>query len=268
MRKWICVLGGFLCYMLCMFPVRADVIWEPRDSFYEEHSSECEHVGRVFTANGPDGVVILYASPVSGREVVTWENGTEAYISFSYEDEKGTVWGVYEDLLGNSRTGWMPMEYMDVVYDSISFAEEYGAEFQAQDGTPDEQYLWKSVYFWDYPAAPGHYMTTLQDHLPEYHGIYVDDEGHKWGHVGYYFGHRDFWICLDQPDAEMDVLYPGEAPGIGETQPVEKNFAQDRITPEEGGSMVMMAIIAVLLVVAATGILLLMLKRRGKPNRS
>lgn len=263
MKKWICILGGFLCYMLCTFSVRADVIWEPHDSFYEEHFSECEYVDRVFTANGPDGVVILYASPVSDRKIATWENGFKAYISFSYEDENGTVWGIYEDV-GNSKTGWMPMEYMDVVYDRISFAEEYGAEFQVQDGTLDEQYLGKSVYFWDYPAAPDHYLVTLEGYLPEYYRTYVDGEGHTWGNVGYYFGHKKVWICLDQPDAEMDTLYPGDAPGIGEVQPEEKDFSQDRITPEgDGGGMAAIVAAAVLLVVVVTGILLLTLKRKG-----
>lgn len=263
MKKWICILGGFFCYMLCMLPVRADVIWEPRDSFYEEHSSECEYVGRVFTANGPDGVVILYASPVSDREVDTWDNGFTAYISFSFEDENGTVWGIYEGG-SNSRTGWMPMEYMDVIYDNISFAEEYGEEIQEQFGTPDEQYLGKSVYFWEYPAAPDRYTVTLENYLPEYHRTYVDSEGHTWGNVGYYYGHKNVWICLDQPEAEMEELYPGGTPGIGEVQPVEKNFSRNRITPgEDGGNMAAVVGAAVLLVVIVTGILLLVLKRKG-----
>lgn len=264
MKKWICFLGGFLCYMLCAFPVRADVIWEPRDSFYEENASECEYVGRVFTANGPDGVVILYASPVSDWKIATWENGTRAYIYFTYEDKNGMVWGIYEDT-ASSKTGWMPMEYMDVVYDSISFAEEYGADFQIQDGTPDDQYVGKSVYFWKYPAAPDPYPVTLDSYLPEYHRIYEDSEGHTWGNVGYYYGHKNVWICLDQPDAEMDELYPDKTPGIGESQPVEKDFTQDRITPEGAyGSLTAIVAGAVAMVVAATGILLLALKRKGQ----
>lgn len=249
--------------MFCVLSVQADLIWEPRDSFYEEHSSECEYVSRTFTANGPDGEVIVYESPVSDRVIARWENGFTAYISFTYEDRNGTVWGVYEEL-SDSRTGWMPMEYMDVVYDSISFAEEYQADFVAQEGTLDDQYQEKSIYLWEYPGSKeGYSMMTESSYMPEYHRTYVDSQGHTWGNVGYYFGYKNGWICLDQPDAEFDTLYPDGAPGIGEGRPEEKHFTADRITPgTNGNSLVVIVVVAVLLVALVTGILLVILRRK------
>ncbi len=260
MRRWSVFGGAVLCCMLWALPVRADVIWEPQDSFYEKHSSECEYVGRTFTANGPDGEVILYESPVSGKVVDRWENGFTAYISFTYEDKGGTVWGVYEEY--GDQTGWMPMEYMDVVYDSISFEEEYAADLMEQSGGLDKQYLGTSVWFWPYPGASEGYESKVQNDVPGYHRTYMDSQGRTWGKVGYYFGHKDFWICLDQPDAAFDALYPDGGSGIGDTQPKEKDFAAERITPSSKQSMTVLLVI--LLVAFVTGATTLMVSRESK----
>ncbi|MDE7251897.1 MAG: hypothetical protein K2O32_03010 [Acetatifactor sp.] len=264
MKKWIAFLSGCLCYMFCVLPVQADVIWEPLDSFYEKHSSECEYVSRTFTANGPDGEVIVYESPVSGREVARWENGFKAYISFTYEDENGVVWGIYEEQ--GSKTGWMPMEYMDVVYDAISFAEEYEADITAESGALDEQYLGESVRFWRYPGATEGYEATVESYVPEYHGIYVDSQGHRWGNVGYYFARRNFWICLDQPGADFDTLYPDGTSGIGVTQPEEKDFPAERIVP--GGGQNKLILIAIPLVILVTGVAIVILRREYKKRNN
>ncbi len=261
MKKRICVLGVFFCCMLCVIPAQADTIWEPQDSFYEDHASECTYEGRTYTANGPDGVVILYASPLSDRKIDTWENGFEAYISFTYEDKQGTLWGVYEQ---DRKSGWMPMEYMDVVYDHISFEQEYGAEIQEMYGTLNEQYMGKEILLWEYPGSPYQSAMTVRDRLPYYHTTYEDSVGHLWGSVGYYYGYKDVWICLDKPDGGMDALYPDTAPGIGESQPVEKEFDGERITPQgREGNVAALAAVMVLAVVLVTGGLLFALKKRG-----
>lgn len=261
MKKWLAALSVFFCCMLWVLPVRADVIWEPRDSFYEGHASECEYVGRTYTANGPGGKVILYESPVSARKVATWENGHTAYVSFSYEDEKGTLWGVCEE---GDKSGWVPMEYMDVVYDNVSFAQEYAAEIREGSGALDAQYLDKEVYFWNYPASPGRFSVKVTDRLPEYHRTYTDSQGHTWGNVGYYYGHKDFWMCLDVPDAGPEALYPEGIPEIGTSGPEEKDFTGGPITPAGGqGKTAMLAAGMVLLVVLLTAVLLVVLKKRG-----
>lgn len=262
MRKLICVLGAVICFMSCAVSALADVIWVPEDSFYVEHASECTYEGRTYTANGPDGVVILYASPQSSQKIDTWENGHTAYISFIYKDKRGTLWGICEE---DHKSGWVPMEYMDEIYDNVSFAREYESEIQEQDGALDGQYMGKDIYLWEYPASPDPSVMTVSDNVPEYYRVYEDSAGHSWGYVGYYYGYRDKWICLDAPDAGMDVLYPDTAPGIGETRPVEKDFTGERIVPEEGqGNAVALAAGMVLLVVAITAGLLFALKQKGR----
>lgn len=260
MKKWFAVLSVFFCCMLWVLPVRADVIWEPRDSFYESHTAECKYVGRTYTANGPKGEVILYESPVSAKKVATWENGHTAYVSFSYEDEKGTLWGVCEE---GDESGWVPMDYMDIVYDNISFAQEYAAEIRKESGTLDERYMDQDVYFWRYPASPASFTMKMTHHMPEYHRIYTDSQGHTWGNVGYYYGHKDFWVCLDAPDAELGALYPEDAPEIGTSQPEEKVFTEEPITPEGGKDKTMKVAVIVLLTVILTAVFLFAQKKWG-----
>ena len=163
MKKLFIILGGLLWCMLCKFSVKADVIWTPDDSFFEKHESQCTYVNRRFTANGPDGVVILYQSPELPVETARWKNGERYYINFTYEDGDGVVWGVYEN---GGTHGWMPMEYMDVVYDTISFEEEYKDQIVEESGALDGAYLGKEIYKWSYPGAETGNYFKLDEQYP------------------------------------------------------------------------------------------------------
>ncbi|MDE6419402.1 MAG: hypothetical protein K2K87_02615 [Lachnospiraceae bacterium] len=266
MKKWIGFFGIVFCFLLCGNSVQADVIWEPMNSFYEEHSSECTYVNRQYTANGPDGVVILYESPESAKVVTTWENGRRTYIAFTYEDAQGIVWGISDD----EQTGWMPMDYMKVVYDSISFQEDYDDQIVSQDGSLDEQYRNDTVYFWKYPGSENCSSMNLQDweYLPDYSSLFTDEVGHRWGYIGYYYGIRSKWVCLDAPTADYAALYPDGAPKIGKEDDAQsqepENSGTDRIAPQTNDKSVMIVVALVALVVAATAVLLVILKKRDK----
>lgn len=270
MKKWLCLLGTVICFLSCTFVVRADVIWLPMDSFYEENASGCTHVNRIFTANGPDGVVILYESPKSPKVITTWENGFQACISFTYEDEDGILWGIYDN---HKQTGWMPMEYMELVYDHISFVEDYGEEIVGQKGSLGEQYQGKSIFQWKYPGSKEHYSLTLHDPL-EYNQVYVDEKGHSWGYVGYYYGGRNIWVCIDQPEAEYEQLYPDGAPQIGKAAEEVKTEYRDaqmqeakRIVPKANQGTIAILAVLVALVVLVTAVLLVVLKK-GKATEN
>lgn len=276
MKKWVCFLGTAFCFLFCTLSARADVIWEPEDSFYEKHSSECTHVGRQYIANSPDGVVILYESPESAKEVATWENGKQVYISFTYEDARGIVWGIND----SEEIGWMPMEYMKVVYDSISFAEEFGDQIVSQTGSLDEQYENDIIYYWKYPGAESFGSIDLQgwDYLPEYHSVYTDETGHSWGYIGYYYGTRSVWICLDAPTADYAALYPDGGPAIGkddtelypkrtpavgkENAAAAQNRDVERIVPKTNDRMVVIVVVLVAAVALVTAALLVFLRKR------
>lgn len=285
MKKWLCLLGTVICFLSCTSFVKADVIWQPMDSFYQENESKCTYVNRRFTANGPDGVVILYESPKSPKVVTTWENGFEAYISFTYEDEDGVLWGIYDDF---EQSGWMPMEYMEVIYDHISFFEDYGEEIIEQRGTLEEQYQKESVCIWSYPGATECYPMSIQSDLPTYNGVYTDEMGHSWGFIGYYFGRRNAWVCLDQPTADYEQLYPDGGPQIGTAKEEEKTQPQntegqsqnqetpsqssesqktERIAPKQGYRTIVVAAVLVGVVVLVTAVLLVILKKGGSVKK-
>ena len=271
MKKILFVMAGMVCAMLCRISVKADVIWEPEDSFYHRHAEECTYVNRVYIANGPDGEVILYKSPEMPITVTTWENGYRVGILYIYEDADGVSWGICDDYQGT--VGWMPMEYMEPEYDSISFQEENADKIVRENGALDDKYIGETVLFWKYPGSEVYTEMTADSYTPEYQSLYVDGNGKKWGCVGYYFGHRNVWICLDDPTADLEKLFPEGVPAI-DISPASDAGRKDgvrgaqsggrkRIVPKINQGTVALAVILVVLVVAATGGLLAASKRKA-----
>ena len=86
MKKCLSILSTLICCMLFVLPVHADIIWEPDDYFYNQHASDCTYVNRMFTANGPDGVVIVYKNPESPQIITQLDNGFQTHISYTYTD--------------------------------------------------------------------------------------------------------------------------------------------------------------------------------------
>ena len=65
-----------LIFVLALTPaVRADVIFEPQDSFYWEHRGECQYLSRSYYADGPENVAEIYRSPESAAVVERVKNG-------------------------------------------------------------------------------------------------------------------------------------------------------------------------------------------------
>ena len=113
----------------------ADVVWEPRNSFYETHHSQCTYLGRSYYANGPDGFVTLWDAPGGSTVAAQYENGTALSVYWTYKN-----WGCITVWEGKNReevSGWVPMEQLYLIYDHISFEEEYGAYFKPYDGQFD-----------------------------------------------------------------------------------------------------------------------------------
>ncbi|MCI9189679.1 MAG: hypothetical protein HFH84_08615 [Lachnospiraceae bacterium] len=294
MRKIVYVLAGLLCCLLgSSFSARADVIWEPEDSFYWKHAEECTYVSRMYTTNGPDNKVISYKSPELPQEVDTWENGVRVQILFTYEDSYGNLWGIYDDYRGT--TGWIPMEYMELVYDSIAFREEHEAQIIGDVGDLDEKYVGETIYLWEYPGSEEYTSMEVSDYTPEYRGIYVDGNGKRWGCVQYYFGIKNTWVYIDEPTADFEQIFPEgvdwadadrkaeegltesreentpegqEAESRqAESQKTEKSGRQDsregsadRIVPKLNRNLVTAAVVLVISVVAVTAALLVKLK--------
>lgn len=264
MKKYLFVLYILLCCALFVLPVHADIIWEPDDYFYNQHALDCTYINRMFTANGPDGVVIVYKNPESPQIVAQLNNGFKTYISYIYTDSDGILWGIYE---GSDKTGWLPMDYMEVVYDSISFVEDYSAELIHESGELDNTYQNKDIYLWNYPGSESFYIIQANDSMPSYDSVYVDEESRRWGNVNYYFGYKDVWICIDQPTSDFTALYPTGAPSrntsqTDNTQTATNSSTAKRIVPKQNTAVVTLTIILVLAVVLATAGLLIKFKRK------
>ncbi len=266
MKKMMSILTVMLFWMLCVVPVRADMIWEPNnDDFYVNHRDSCHYVNRNYTADGPEDKVIVYKSPENPAVVTTWENGHVANIYYTWTDENGIVWGMNNNWETNE-TGWMPMEYMDVVYDYICFEEEFGEHFVEETVTISEEYANISVYFWSYPGAETYLEIPMPENaadMPQCSKTFVDEEGRKWGYIGYFRGTRNKWVCLDEPAGDVKILYPEEAPVRTPQAVTEGTFSEEeRITPSADGGTMGLIICLVLGVCGATGGALLGMKKK------
>ena len=258
MKKTIRLYMVLFSILLCGQTVQADVIWEPDNTFYEKHRDECEMVDRSFVANGPNGKVIVYKSPENPIEVDSMQNGDTTWITWTYTDADGVVWG----FPNNSESGWVPMDYMNVIYDYISFEEEHVNEFVQETGNVDESYMGKRIFLWNYPGSEDFTELDLSGDwatwMPEYNTTYVDEEGRTWAYCVYYYGMRNFWVCLDNPEADFSTLYGTEIED--EMTPVEDTAP---IVPKGNQKLGFIgAGIGVVMVV--TGIVLIKMKKKSR----
>ena len=262
MKRLFCWICAVMMLMGCIVSVSADVIFEPRDSFYESHREACERHERSYTAAGPNGDVTVYESPESDKVKATYTNGEVLYISYLYTDPNGIHWGYYENW-ETDVSGWVPMDYLELIYDGISFEEEFGHLFLKEEGTLDAKHQGKIIRFWKYPGSQDYIEWTVEgDYMPVYQTVYTDANGVHWGREDYYMGIRGYWINLDEPDVEY---VPTESAEPEQTEPQEQTQPVEEIKPAEPEGLrtgMLVAVIAVVAVAAVTVVLLVVLKRK------
>lgn len=254
-----------LAALLVPMSVRADVIYEPFNDFYEENRDTCTYVGRSYTTNGPNGTVTLYRSPANPGVEKTYSNGIALYVSYTYQTADGILWGCCDNW-DDDVTGWAPMEYLELIYDEQSFTEEYGDQFTPVQITLDAAELTgKTVYFWEYPGSCDHIAVELSaDYRPDFQESYIDGNGVQWLRCGYFMGIRGKWINLNDPTADYETLFPdaGEETAPTETELIITEQAVE-IKPA-GKSEKIIVIVAVAAVVAITAVMLVLLKKKQK----
>ena len=191
-----------LSFLLAMSAL-ADVIYEPDDDFLRKHEDECYYEDRVYIASGANGYASAKNNPTSKK--AEWEipKVTEVYISFVWGQDGG--WGLKDS------HGWISMSELTVKYDGISFAQEHGGEFLYLDEWEFLDLTGRDcLHLWRYPGDTEPFNTLSgsgEDYWwgwpPEemsFNTIYEDPAGRRWGYVNYYYGLRDFWVCLTAPD--------------------------------------------------------------------
>lgn len=253
-------------------PARADVIWEPNNTFYKTHQNQCRNVpGRAYYANGEEGFVTLWTAP--GGSTVAWqlENGEKLYIQWLYED-----WGYAEK---GEDGGWVSMEDLLLVYDHISFAEEYGGQFRDYDGEfANYDGDAAGIAFYEYPGASEvvsywdlsewreilDNLTGTADQDSYIQSVFVDENGLTWGFVGYMYGRQNAWFCLDDPEGD------GEAVGEESVFPI-RQVDEPELVPPQPPVRPAVSYVPYLLVgavVAVTAILLAVFFRKRIKNKN
>ncbi len=235
--------------------VSADVIFEPTDDFYTKHSSECQLVERYFTATEDTHSVTAPDNTGTDSEL---QKGQRLYISNSYTDDSGTVWGLIQF---SDATGWIPMGYLEVSYDAVSFNEEFESQFytDTNDLRITENKLDKLV-FWDFPGSESYTEMEPWDNSYQDMGFshsYTDPDGTVWGYVGYFYGMRG-WINIGNPSSpeapfvlerENEILYP-------------ESLYNDNEPSDEGFSPIWIAVILVAAVCSGTAALIAVLTKK------
>ena len=271
-------LMNFTLALLLVFnliiPAYADILYIPEDPFLEEYLNESQRMDRSFQALTE---VTVYESPESDKKMGTLAKDEPIFIYYVFTDAQGNQWGYCERYETETYTlefsGWLPMAYMELVYDYISFNEDYSDTFLQQTGQLGDEYASETVWFWNYPGSETGETFDMAawaaDYLPEYDTVYQDGEGRSWAYVGYYYGRRHFWICLDDPTSDFAALYPDGATEVEITEPdeTEPTLPAEKIVPEPSASTKLLRTgisFAVLICVSATVVLLVKMKEKEK----
>ena len=232
--------------------VRADLILEPEDQFYQAHADQCEYVNRSYYT---DGSVDFWTAP-NGRKKGSFPADTRLQITHVYTDSQGAQWGVFLE----QESGWVLMADVYLDYDSRQFREDHEEEI-----LPGEEQVLaegEKVVFWSYPCSGENWGTEeLQQEL-KFSEFYTDDQERLWGNVGYYMGSRDFWICLSEPGnqeipmEEEPPKVPGQAVVIqGQTAEQGNAVSEETLEKikEQGSLPVWIFALPALLTVAVAG---------------
>ena len=268
MKRLLSVFFAWTLLLSMSFAAHADVIWIPRNSFLEGHMEQSERTDRAFRALTE---VTVYESPESDKELWKIPEGESVWIYYTYKDPDGNLWGCTENP-ENGAAGWFPLAYAELVYDFISFEEDFGHSFLAleEPGQLSEEYRNSVVFFWDYPGSESFTEFDMAswagESLPEYFTVYQDTLGRQWGYVNYYYGLRNFWICLDDPTADYDTLYPaGTTPEVAATQPDETEATLPAVEIKPASTRIPAGLtVAIIGCVCVTTALLIRMKKKSK----
>lgn len=274
MKRFLTIAMTLALALSLAAPACADVLWEPDNGFYQNHSGECTYLGRAYYANGEEGFVTLWDAPNGWSAAGQYENGEKLWVYWTYRD-----WGCvsrWED--GRELSGWVPMEDLALVYDYLSFAEEYAdrikpydGEFGSYDGDA------AGVAFYEYPGAPevkqywdftewseilGN-LTGETGGSSDIQSVFVDENGLTWGFVGYMYGRVNAWFCLDDPEGDGEAA---EGESVFPTRQVDQAELIPARTPT-AASLPARAYVPFLLVgavVIATAVILAVFFRKKK----
>ena len=154
------------------------------------------------------------------------------------------------------------MPYLYLRYDNAAFREDFGDKVESEIGQLDSSYEEKTGYFWRYPGSDSGEEFKIDTNHLQYNATFVDEEGRTWGYVGYYFGRQNSWICVHEPTATFEELYPEGAP-VRDTSVMEE-YTGKRIIPRVG---ILFVIGVVVIVTVVTTVALLIYMKKSKRRK-
>ncbi len=263
MKKLLSILLAAIFVMSCALSASADVIFEPDDDFYSRHSDECVLVERYFIATE---TVYTVNEPNSDNIYGKLSEGDEVHISYTYEDKNGIVWGL---ISFSEVSGWIPMGYLEVVYDNVSFVEEFGDKFVEPDSVDElfnaELSNTDAIVFWEYPGSDSYWTSEgWKDSYSDIGFLYLFNDANDttWGYVAYFYG-RSGWVCIDNPSS-TEVVSPLER----DSQNIYYGSVLDDDSAVVSGnsSAVWIAVILVCAVCAVTAVLIVIFAIKKKKS--
>ena len=251
-----------VCLTACVGGALADVIWEPRNNFYEKHKSEMVYDNTLYIVNGEKGYGEFADSPDSSEIKFTIKNGERVQMLFTYKSD-GDTFGVCEVQSdgGEAVGGWINLKDTINVYGAEEFEAEYAKDIKAYSGEPVKSADGDKVYFYTYPLS-GEVAWSMDtdggiDPI-DVTSVYTDSDGRTWGYVSYYFGARGVWICMSEPSN-------GNLPDT-----LKKDYSDKIITPAEslpkpqGGGGTMAIVLALAAAVCAAVIIIVFWRKKAK----
>ena len=218
-----------LLLTLCLIPAAfADVIFEPRDKFYEKHREDMQYADKVYIANATANG---YESPEDDDVLLTASDGTRLYISFVYTDANGVEWGVYD---WDTTTCWFRLDELEPVYDTRDFINDHKDEFtEYADQLAEVPLDGGEMPLWKYPGSEEQYGSVYLDeyftHADYASFVYTDHEGRAWVYFPYVFG-MEGWANAADPLNHTPVVFDANAPA--ETPaPTEEPAAEPTAAP-------------------------------------
>lgn len=206
-----------LAALLCP-AVYADIIATPhRNTFFNDHFKECEYVDRNYTVSE---TVAVFSSPEHKKILGHIEAGSIININHVYTAPDGVQWGI--SLTDGYTDGvWMLMSKLTVVYDYISFEEQYGHTFTAYDAAkhvlPEG-----AICLWTYPNSGVVARYSGQPDDAEYIAavvkgidkVYTDEAGISWGFITYYYGIRNTWVAFADVTEALETAVTHSPPRL------------------------------------------------------
>lgn len=260
-RKLLALLTALLLMVMMATPAFADVLWMPRENVSYDYDKV---LNRVFFTNGGDGYVTVYTAPGSMSKVTNLANGTRFCVVYTREEKDGSLWGLGYGGVSDVAEGWVPLADMALIYDHISFEEDHGQEFQKYDGSGDGL---TEACTYSYPGGVRISNVKSMDGgaytLAEgFRNLYTDENGLRWSYIGYYYGLRNFWVCIDDPMNEnLGVeTYLTEDQVRGVDSPIVPPAAQ---VPDAGEFPLWVIPVALVIVVAVVTAVIVRKRRKA-----